>query len=65
MLGSTESNTALAEAHRPARPGDQPSGRGKPAPAKGKAQPTRSRPAKKVGWAVAKPKKNARPKKKK
>ena len=55
----------LLRPNGPARPGDQPSGRGKPAPAKGKAQPTRSRPAKKVGWAVAKPKKNARPKKKK
>ena len=47
----------LLRPNGPARPGDQPSGRGKPAPAKGKAQPTRSRPAKKVGWAVAKPKK--------
>ena len=55
----------LLRPNGPARPGDQPSGRGKPAPAKGKAQPTRSRPAKKAGWAVAKPKKNVRPKKKK
>ena len=55
----------LLRPNGPAKPGGQPSGRGKPAPAKGKAQPTRSRPAKKVGWAVAKPKKNARPKKKK
>ena len=55
----------LLRPNGPAKPGENPSGRGKPAPAKGKAQPTRSRPAKKVGWAVAKPKKNARPKKKK
>ena len=29
----------LLRPNGPARPGDQPSGRGKPAPAKGKAQP--------------------------